>query len=219
MDRVGAILSLGTRKDATTWEKGCAALGIKARLPIKKPLPTLDEVKDFFVTPAHWVYFGGHFGGLSLFNDNGTATIDFQDGGVHVTIQSAEATPNKADRTFRLHEEIEVVLWGGCSVCGPRDTVRTLRTLFGNHVLLGFVGSTGWAIVDAMLGGGFMKTGHFFDRLSADKMDATAVRNAWMGAALQGYGGGDLETRFRAVDPDGQEWQIVDKKIQAGRKL
>ena len=219
MARTGGILSLGTRRDATTWEKGCEKLGIKARLPIRKPLPTLEETKDFFGTSAHWCYFGGHFGDSTLSNEQGTAEVLFTATGVTITVAEREAVLSRDARTFQLHQTCEVVLWAGCAVMDDDDTVRTMRKLFGQHLLLGFFDQTGWAVVDAMLGGGFMKTGHFFDRLSAETLDAVSVRDAWMNAALKGYGGAEYEPRFRAVDPDGQEWQLRDRKIVRGRKF
>ena len=42
-------------------------------------------------------------------------------------------------------------------MCSGRYTMETIRKLFGSHVLLGFAGETGWKMVDAMLGAGFIK--------------------------------------------------------------
>lgn len=213
------ILSLGTRRDATTFEKGCAGLGLKARLPIKKPNPTMAELESFFAGPARWLFFGGHFGGRTLSNEQGNVEIRFESDHVKATVDDAKAQLHKKGSAFRLHEDCVVVLWGGCSVCTDADTVRTLRTLFGEHVLLGFAGLTGWRMVDALLGGGFIKKEHFFDRLSPGKLEPAAIRDAWMRTARRGYGGGDLEGRFRAVDPDGQEWRLTGGKIVRGRKF
>jgi len=215
---ITGILSLGTRRDASTWEEGCGALGIKARLPIKSANPSVADLKTFFAGKGGWFFFGGHFGGRTLSNERGDVEVRFDAKEVRITAAGTKLVLSKATHEFSLHEECAVVLWGGCSVCGDPDTVETLRTLFGPHLLLGFAGLTGWRVVDAMLGGGFMKKGHFFDRLEPGRLDAVTVRDAWMGAALQGYGGGDIEGRFRAVDPEGQEWKLVKKKINRGRK-
>jgi hypothetical protein len=40
-----------------------------------------------------------------------------------------------------------------------------------------------------------------------------------MQAALAGHGGSEIEGRFRAIDPDGQEWKIANNKIVQGRKI
>jgi hypothetical protein len=69
-----------------------------------------------------------------------------------------------------------------------------------------------------MLGGGFI-TNHFFKRVEGHITDPVAIRNAWMETALRGYGGGSQEGIFRAVDPDGQEWKLLNRKIVKGRTL
>ncbi len=95
-----------------------------------------------------------------------------------------------------------------------------MRTLFGPHVLLGFNGLTGWKMVDAMLGGGFIGAGrHFFDRVVGKDSDAAGVRDAWMETAKFGYGGSDNESKFRAIDPDGREWKLQKGEIRPGRRF
>ena len=99
------------------------------------------------------------------------------------------------------------------------ETIGNMRKLFGPHVLLGFSGSTGASMVNAMLGGGFIKRDHFFANLKGDTQKLDAVVQAWMKAASWGYGGGAIEGLFRAVDMAGQEWKLAGKKIVAGRKF
>lgn len=215
-----AIISLGTRKDATTWENGCKKLSISASLPIKKPKPTLDELKAVFKLKPNWLYFGGHFGGLELSNDADDVTIDFSAKSVAIEVDKETAELKKGSADFGFDASCQVVLWGGCSVCEGEDTIRAMRALFGEHVLLGFAGLTGWKIVDAMLGAGFIKEpNHFFARVAGKETDPVAVRDAWMNAAKSGYGGDENEDKFRAIDPNGQEWKLSKGKIVRGRKI
>ena len=43
--------------------------------------------------------------------------------------------------------------------------------------------------------------------------------NAWLEAMDEYYGVEENESKFRAVSPDGQEWQIKDSKIIRGRTI
>jgi hypothetical protein len=215
-----AILSLGIRKDATTWEKGCKDLGFGTPSPIKKPSPTLDELKAWFKSKPHWIYFGGHFGDLTLSNEDSTVEIEFGEAAVKVKKDGATTELKKGSADFTVDANCEVVLWGGCSVCSGETAIRTMRSLLGNHVLLGFAGLTGWKMVDAMLGGDFIKgENHFFARVKGKESDAVAVRDAWMETAKFGYGKSENESKFRAVDPDGQEWKLQKGEIVRGRKI
>ena len=219
MPKKTGILSLGTRKDATTWENGCKGLGFDAPLPIKKPSPSMDELKAFFSSDSDWLFIAGHFGGDMLFNEKDSVSATFSADSVELKVGGEKATVKKGTAEFQLDKNCKVVLWGGCSVCSATDLIRDLQKLFGAHVLLGFKGSTGWKMVDAMLGGGFIKTGHFFERVKGHDDEPAKIRDAWMQTALKGYGGDDFEDRFRAIDPDGQEWEISKKKIKRGRKI
>jgi hypothetical protein len=212
-------LSLGTRKDATTWENVCRDLGFDLAGAVKKPYPTLDELKTLFRTKPHWLFIAGHFGDMKLLNEKEDVWVDFDTDKVTLSVKRDTAQLDKTSGSFAWHSNCEVVLWGGCDVCTSKDTMGVLRKLFGEHVLLGFRGLTGWKMVDAMLGGGFIKRDHFFDRVRGHEDDPVAIRDAWMKTAQHGYGGGDLESRFRAVDRNGQEWLLKEKKIVRGRKI
>jgi hypothetical protein len=165
----------------------------------------------------------GHFSSLRLYDDNNTTTLSFSADQVNVTTRDGNRVAKKNMADFGLSKNCKVVLWGGCSVCSSKDTVSTLQKLFGPHVLLGYAGSTGAAITEALLGGGFIKKGHFFDNLKNMDFQPAAIRNAWLRAAINGYKGGTgansiNEQLFRAVDPDGREWftsggQIIEKKF------
>lgn len=219
MAKETGILSLGTRKDATTWENGCKKLGFTAPHPIKKPSPNLDEIAAFFSRKSHWLFLAGHFGNRTLYNDSGNVEITFSSSGVTAKVDGDKRVLKKNTADFQQDKNCEVVVWGGCSVFDGQETIRQLRKLFGNHVLLGFAGLTGWKVVDALLGGGFIKPRHFFNRVTGQIDNPAAIRNAWLRTALQGYGGGGYESRFRAIDPNGQEWHLRNNKIVRGRKI
>jgi len=214
-DKTFSTLALGTRQDAGTWDKGCAAVGLKALTSIRNPAPDMASLKAFFAESPDWLYLGGHFGGLSLFNDayyagakTGKVDIEFVSDHVEVRIDGTTEKLSRDDGTFQLHKKVVVVLWGGCSVCDSVLTLRTLRSLFDKHVLLGFSGSTGVAMVDAILGNGFIKKKHFFDNVRGKTTVADDAARAWMTAAKEGYGAGAMSDRFPAVDYEGQGWQL-----------
>lgn len=220
MARSTGILSLGTRKDATTWEKGCKNLGLDTPHPIKKGSPTMNELRAFFKSEPQWVFLAGHFGDLTLCNEEQSVTVTFATDGVTLAVEDETTVLRKGTEDFSLDANCRVVLWGGCSVCSDERTIRTMRTLFGPHVLLGFAGRIGRKMVDAMLGGGFIGAGrHFFDRVAGKDGDEVSVRDAWMETAKFGYGGGKVEWQVRAIDPDGREWKIQKGQIKPGRRF
>jgi hypothetical protein len=218
MSSKNGILCLGTRPDATTWEKGCRALGFDTPLPIKKPSPTMDELKAFFGRSYDWVFLAGHFSGGRLYNESGTVGVRFSAEAVVLEVGSDTVELRRGTSALGLSAPA-LVLWGGCSTLGSTATVSALHTLFGSHTMIGFQAMTGWRMVDAMLGQGFMKDKrHFFTRVTADST-AEELRTAWMETARLGYAGGDLEDRFAAVDPNGQRWVLRDKKVVRDAKL
>lgn len=211
------ILSLGTRADATTWEKGCSALGFDVPLPIKKPSPTMDELKRFFASSFEWVFFAGHFAGNRLYNESGQVGVRF--GAEAVTLEHAGDSVTLQRESSDLKLKPQLIVWGGCSTLGSNSLVRELQGLFGTHTALGFRGITGWRIVNALLGAEFMKDKkHFFTRVVATSSSAELTA-AWMETAKLGYAGGDLEDRFAAVDTSGQRWVLRDKKVVRDSKL
>ncbi|HYF08844.1 MAG TPA: hypothetical protein VD970_14570 [Acetobacteraceae bacterium] len=213
-----STLSLGTRQDAATWERGCGSIGLTISSSIRKSSPSIAEMKAFFSSSASWIYFGGHFSGMRLYNEDSTASVTFERTQVTLTSGGTSAVVQQGSSDFNLHVSSRVILWGGCSVCSAQNTMQTMRSLFGKHVLLGFAGLTGWRMVDAMLGGGFLKN-HLFTRVKATSTAPADVVQAWMGAAKAGYGGGENEVKFRAVDWDGQEWKLEGNKIIKGRMI
>jgi hypothetical protein len=219
MSKKVATLSLGTREDAKTWNQGCERLGFTVVSSVRKSNPTDAELDSVFGSDAEWLYLGGHFGSYTLSNEAGDLELKFQNDRIKVYRDNKWARDIEKGSGFKLNKSCWVVLWGGCNVCTGNESVRTMHKLFDEHVLLGFSGLTGWAMVNAMLGGGFIKAKHFFNNVQRGTDDPIAVRNAWMEAARAGYGGGSLEDRFRAFDYDMQEWKLKDGKIVKGRDL
>lgn len=213
-DKTG-ILCLGTRPDASTWEKGCKALGFDAPLPIKKSSPTMDELKGFWAGSFDWLFLAGHFAGRRLYNESGAVGVRFAADSVTLEVDNETTTVAKKD--FRMRPRL--ILWGGCSTLGSNDLVRDLNSLFGSHTMIGFRGLTGWRVVDAALGAGFMAgKRHFYTRVAGDSTSAV-LADAWMQTGALGWGGGDLENRFAAVDTSGQRWVLRDKKVVADADL
>jgi hypothetical protein len=224
MPLVTGILSLGTRRDASTWQTGCESVGITAELPIKRPAPSLDQLKRFFKSSPNWIFFGGHFLSydVSLLNDEALHSSDgeavlFEKEQVVVKIGDQRTPLQKTTGDFALHKQCSVVLWGGCSVCTNLDTMRTMRALFGAHLLLGFSNTTGPDVIDAALGGGNGPKPNFFERVKEGVEDLSKVRDAWLETAK--WWDASMQTRFRAIDPDGQEWQLTGGSIARGRKV
>jgi hypothetical protein len=205
-------LALGTRRDPGTWENGCIGTGGDIVKSIRKPKPDIGELKSFFSLSLDWIYFGGHFTD-HLYNDDQDLHFYFDENQVVAINGENEIIATfKQGQDFKLRETALVVLWGGCSVMGSIERIKTMRKLFGPHTMLGFNGSTGPSIVQAMLGEGFMRQKHFFKQLARNTEDPNAAAQAWMKAAQAGYSGGSMEGLFRAVDFDGQGW-----KLQGGR--
>jgi hypothetical protein len=220
-----SVLCLGTREDAPIWELGCLRSGLKILVSVKKPNPSLDELKQFFQSSPSWIYLAGHFSNNTLYNDasyhNEPSAIDiiFQKESVTLKLDDvSRAVLRKGSADFLLDKNVRMVLWGGCSVCEHPETIRIIRNLFNNPLILGFSDLTGKKILNAMLGGSFIEK-DFFDRVEGNIHDIVAIRNAWMETAKAGYGGNSFEERFRAIDSDGQEWKIVNKVIRKNRKI
>lgn len=209
-----ATLCLGTRKDAITWEEGCKNLGFTQALSVRKPRPSIEELAAFFACGAEWLYIGGHFSPNHLYNENGDTDVEFRPTSVLLKTPSGSRSVSHAD-SFNLHQTARVIVWGGCSVAGVESTVTLMRQLFGEHVLLGFAGLTGTKMVDAMLGGGFIKN-NFFKRVKNNTGwtgTCDGAVKAWMDTAAAGYGGGSIENKFRAVDWEGNGRRLTDGKV------
>lgn len=102
MTRKSGILSLGTRADASTWEKGCKALGFSVPSPIKKPSPTMKELRGFFKSQPHWIFFGGHFSGMELYNEDDSVSVTFKEKSVKLRVDKTTATLKAGKAEFDL---------------------------------------------------------------------------------------------------------------------
>ena len=214
-----STLELGNPTDAKTWEAGCRSLGMEVQDSVMTSSPGIARLKDFFFGQPDWVYFSGHFAGGELWGEGGDSVTFASD---HVGLSSGGTEVKLLpDNGFAMYKYCGLVIWGGCSACSSPGTLRNIRTLFVNPTILGYAGSTGWKINDAMLGGGFIRP-HFFANLRASGSGPYSSRtlvNAWMEAAKWGYGGGGMESLFRAIDVDGQEWKLSKGEIVTGRTL
>lgn len=212
-------LDIGNPIDGRSFEKGCRErMGMRAETSLLKTNPTLDELSQFFENYPSWLYLSGHHIPLTLYNDFGVS-IDFKATGVELTVNDKTKTISKVTGAFKVHVSCGLIVWGGCSALRNPDTVKLYRTLFDNPVMLGYAASTGYQINNAMLGGGFIRKDFFARVQELSGNDPNALRNAWLETANWGYGGSDMEKLFRAVDEDGQEWQLESKKITKGRKF
>lgn len=214
-----STLDLGNPTDAKSWEAGCRSLGMQAEDSVMTSSPGTARLKDFFFGQPDWVYFSGHFAGGDLWGDGGD-TVSFASG--HVVISSGGTeTKLLPDQGFAMYKYCSLVIWGGCSACSSPSTIRNIRELFANPTILGYAGSTGWKINDAMLGGGFIRP-HFFANLRASgpgPYNSATLVNAWMDAAKWGYGGSAMESLFRAIDADGRESRLSNGQVVSGRTL
>ena len=207
------ILCLGTRTDAETWRTGAVKLGFEDNgASITGPSPTMDKLRKFFGTSADWVFFGGHFID-HLYNDRETIHVYLNSDEVKLKVDGETETIKRTDGSnFKLRPT--VIFWGGCSVLHRAGQIKATQELFNNPLQLGFGGLTGPKIMNALLGKGFIPEDRaFFSRIK-DRDDREQVRQAWMETANWGYGGGEIEDNFRAVDPDGKIWGLSNKKIK-----
>ena len=216
-----STLELGAQKDGRSWEAGCVRLGMRSRSSIFSQTPTMDDLVAFFRTPCEWIYMSGHYLYASgkLYSDEGVSIV-FLDDAVDVTVAGEKRRLTKASGDFQLHVGCTLLVIAACSALTLESRIRTFRTLFDAPVLLGYARMCGVAINTAMMGGGFIANA-FFGRVANKRAqnDRNAARDAWMETANAGYGGGDIEDMFRAVDEDGQEWKLSGKTIVKGRKV
>ncbi|MBK7543449.1 MAG: hypothetical protein IPP10_17095 [Candidatus Competibacteraceae bacterium] len=206
-----STLDLGDGSDARLWEAGCQKIGMSPENSLIGSSVTAEQLATFFGGLPDWVYFSGHFAPVTLYGD--FAAIDFKPDRITVVTEqepSRELLKNASG--FRLHELCSVVIWGACSVLRDEATIRILRQLFWNPLLLGYAAQCGVEINKVMLN-------RFFQRIQPGQNGPDALLGAWMQAANSFYGGGPIEHMFRAVDVSGQEWKIVKAKIVKGRKF
>jgi hypothetical protein len=219
-DVKAGIISLGTRADATTFEKGCKALGFDVPLPIKKPAPSMQELKDFFVRKVDWLFLAGHSGGNNILNESGSVNITFESKRIVLTVNEETVNLGKGTANLSVDSSVKLIFFGGCSMLNKRAHIISFRDLFNKCPLLGFKQSTGWKMVDAMFGGGFIKE-HFFKRAKGQLDNKDKLARIWLetAASKYAYANTENEKRFASVDTKGRRWIIRAGKIISDIKV
>ncbi len=213
-----SVLSLGTRKDAGFWSDTSAnALGYTATHKITKPIPSLQEIKNFFGASDDWLFLGGHFTHSShLYNEESSVTIRFETDRVKIDHPEGSGITLKKGAGFNQHKKVKVLFWGGCDVHSDPSTVKTLRMLFDAPLMVGWHGTTGWEVLYSVMGGFGNASPHsskdFFDRVAANPSDPNFVRKAWLDTASTttwGTASPSFESRFSVIMPDGTEQRLL----------
>lgn len=214
-----SVLSLGTRKDAGYWsDTAASALNYNSTHKITAPKPSLTDIKKVFAASDEWLFLGGHFTHSShLYNEDGEVSIRFETNGVKVTHPDGTLTLKKGTG-FKQHGNLKALFWGGCDVHSNSSTVKTIRKLFGNPLMVGWHGTTGWEVLYSVMGGYGNSAPHstrdFFDRVRSKPSDATTVRKAWLdtaGSTTWGAATPSFESRFSVIMPDGSEHKLPER--------
>ncbi len=228
-----SILELGSVLDANAWQQGCKDLGIDVLSSIKTPLPTMQQMKVFFSQSPDWLFMSGHSDRNTFSNNFGTLGISFESNHIILSRLAGAGQDWQNEKIlynnvaeFRLNLNCKLMVWTGCSLFKDnqaRANLPLLKKLFKNPVILGFADQTGAQRSKYMLSGRGSEYSRpkesFFHRVKGSIEDPVALRDAWMESGLYHFGGiREQESTIRALDPDGQEWQIVGKKIQKGAK-
>ncbi|MCP3404471.1 hypothetical protein [Bradyrhizobium sp. CCGB01] len=220
-----SILSLGSRRDVKQFRKGAAEkLGLSEGAVVTGAKPSLAAIKALFGRSDDVLFLAGHYVS-SLYNEDSTIDLAFANDKLTITYDGQ--VTQLARGTGLKQTGPKLVIWGGCSVCSKDATIATMRALFGPHVMIGWIGQTGWEITDIMFGGkGHGNTGteplptfatpNFFDALGGSITDATKLWKAWLQVANGiAWGnapndGGPYIDRFCAVDTGGTKHLPAD---------
>lgn len=215
-----SALSLGTRKDAGYWSDICAKeLSYTAKNKITTPVPTLQQIKTFFAGSEDWLFLGGHFASTDhLYNEAETVKIRFEESRVVVNHPDGAGIALQKNDGFKQHEKIKVLFWGGCDVHSDDNIVRTLRTLFGSPLMIGWRGTTGWEVLYSVMGGFGNAAPHssrdFYTRVSSNPTDPITVKDAWLDTAKDttwAAAAPSFESRFSVFMPDGTEKRLPER--------
>lgn len=211
-----SVLSLGTRKDAGYWSDTAAStLNYTSTHKITAPKPSLADIKRVFSASDDWLFLGGHFTHAShLYNETGDVMIRFESNQVKIDHPDGAVTLKKGN-DFKQHGKLKALFWGGCDVHSSAATVKTMRALFGNPLMIGWHGTTGWEVLHSVMGGYGNSAPHstrdFFDRVKSNPLDAITVRKAWLdtaGDTTWGSATPTFESRFSVIMPDGSEHKL-----------
>ncbi|MDX1952188.1 MAG: hypothetical protein SFY81_08375 [Verrucomicrobiota bacterium] len=217
-----AVLSLGTRDDAKTWADGMRTnLKVTRGIEIREPRPSLARLKEFFSRSDHWLFFGGHFSD-HLYNDAKTIHIYFESSQVRLIYDEQEHILKKSEG-FKQSANAKTVFWGGCNIHSDENRVKTIRELFGKQaVYVGWIGITGWEIVNINLGSNGQSP-NFFTNMKG-KADPAQVRQSWLESADninwdRDNQGNPVRPKFSVIESSGQEWVLTgDLQPKKGSK-
>ncbi|MFC0804613.1 MULTISPECIES: hypothetical protein [Sinorhizobium] len=213
-----SVLSLGTRRDAKQFRKGAVEkLQLSPGSFLHATKPSLNDLKSLFARSDDVLFLAGHFSN-SLYNDDQSIDLEFGTSKLTITYDGQTVVLNRG--TEFKQTSCKLIIWGGCNVCSSAQTIATMRALFGPHVLVGWVGVTGWEITDIMFGG----KGHgsaapeplpdfampnYFSALGGSIGDSTRLWKEWLKVAKAISWGNDAEgrpylERFCVVDATGK---------------
>ncbi len=213
-----SILSLGSRRDAKQFRKGAAGkLSLTEGAVVTGAKPSLAEIKTLFRRSDDVLFLAGHYS-TTLYNQDQTIHLSFAND--KLTIKYDGQVTELVRGTGFKQTGPKLVIWGGCSVCSSDTTTATMRALFGPHVMIGWIGETGWEITDIMFGGkGNANTGseplptyatpNYFEELGGSIADATKLWKAWLKVANgipwgnAPNNGGPYIDRFCTIDKSG----------------
>jgi hypothetical protein len=212
-----SVLSLGTRRDAKQFRKGATEkLGLSTGSVLNAPKPPLDDIKKLLARTDDVLFLAGHFNNNSLYNEDHSIDLAFEANKLTIKYDTQTAVLNRGAEFKQT--KCKFVIWGGCSVCNDTSTIATMRALFGKHVLIGWIGVTGWEITDIMFGGkgkasadpepgSTFAVPNYFDALGGSIADPAALWKEWLKVAKaiawgNDPGGKPYLDRFCAVDID-----------------
>lgn len=213
-----SVLSLGTRRDAKQFRKGAVEkLQLSPGSFIHAAKPSLNDLKSLFGRSDDVLFLAGHFGN-SLYNEDRSIDLEFAASKLTINYDGQTAVLNRGAEFKQT--SCKLIIWGGCNVCSDAQTIATMRALFGPHVLVGWVGVTGWEITDIMFGGkghGSMAAEplpdfampNYFSALGGSIGDSTSLWKEWLHVAKAIPWGNDPQgkpylDRFCVVDTSGK---------------
>ena len=233
---LSSILTFGRHSpNAKEWRTQLSNLGVTTVIAVEAKEPNYKDMIAFFAQPANWIYFSGHHIDGHLFNnypEPATAGVRFSAGRVHAYAPSGSGTLRKGGE-FKLHErKPQVLFWGGCNVCESRETVRTIRALFNNPLILGYSEQSGIPVTRKIFTGIHKLPGQkpnpklrgdtdFFEELASGPLDDMHhVRESWLRSVRANVKNVARRDMFRAIDPDGKEWLPgADRSTPSGRDM
>lgn len=162
------VLSFGDREDATLWlesfdvPRGKRGNLRRVKSAVRGPEPTLDNLVDLFGHSPNRIFFGGHSDGKTLYNrktniDALKISIEFKEDGVLLSHGEEQRFLAKGTE-FLLHQNLQEIYWGGCSMHRDPEHVRVLTRLFANDdgalpIMFGWKSTSGWQVTNVIFGG------------------------------------------------------------------